>query len=711
MQGIKWNPRDLNHHSVFKQAKKHILSGQNHAYYFISPVPYDELDTLCSRARNCHNEDEFFAERATNHSLRKWMICCEAEFQETGGSLVYLLSRCYFELEPMGEEHRRGLESLISLLFVEDASHSISTIRILLEHFSNDQAYWGKPIYAPNVVDWLDRQGIHQRFLGQDTRCMPRIQQLNHTYAGRFQAIGTDLIHRAETDEVLRHVLAGTSVIVLGCAGTGKSGCLQEVIQALEKQGVPYLALSLDKSQPAQLSDQYGRLLGLPDSPVATLFRVAGEQRCVLIFDQLDALRWTNSRTSSMLDVCKAMIQQVKEFNQWESGQISCIFAVRSFDYETDLGLQNLLKSSTNTRENQIPWEKVTIGPLSDADVQEIIGEVYPRLSLRLKKLLRTPSNLYVWSRIAGEEKSNFTSLFQLMNAWWKQILSECCDMGVDATAAADCRDQVAAYMRNRETLFAPALLFRDSTPLNALVSCGMLKKDGESVCFSHQSFLDYALVVDDLNRVFQGKHLSSLIGDMDKQTPDVRYQLLMLLQYLSEVDEHMFLEECQDLLEAPDIRYYFRCCAFEVFGQLPAPNQKHWKLLTAYFKETEWRPQIIRTVFWGHPTFIRLLAEQCPCYPWHEQEGRNLLKSIVQADPELAWTILQNASSMTVNELFDIVRISTMPSTQIFSLRIQLLIDHAGVLLCDFALYDLLAHDYDQAVPVMKVWLTLEPV
>ena len=358
----KWNPRDLNHHSVFKQAKKHILSGQNHAYYFISPLPYDELDTLCSRARNCHNADEFFAERATNHSLRKWMICCEAEFQETGGSLVYLLSRCYFELEPMGEEHRRGLESLISLLFVEDASHSISTIRILLEHFSNDQAYWGKPIYAPNVVDWLDRQGIHQRFLGQDTRCMPRIQQLNHTYAGRFQAIGTDLIHRAETDEVLRHVLAGTSVIVLGCAGTGKSGCLQEVIQALEKQGVPYLALSLDKSQPAQLSDQYGRLLGLPDSPVATLFRVAGEQRCVLIFDQLDALRWTNSRTSSMLDVCKAMIQQVKEFNQWESGQISCIFAVRSFDYETDLGLQNLLKSSTNTRENQIPWVKLPLG-------------------------------------------------------------------------------------------------------------------------------------------------------------------------------------------------------------------------------------------------------------------------------------------------------------------------------------------------------------
>ncbi|WP_325228183.1 hypothetical protein [Oscillibacter sp.] len=44
----------------------------------------------------------------------------------------------------MGEERQRGLESLISLLFIEDASHPAATIRILLEHFSNSQAYWGK---------------------------------------------------------------------------------------------------------------------------------------------------------------------------------------------------------------------------------------------------------------------------------------------------------------------------------------------------------------------------------------------------------------------------------------------------------------------------------------------------------------------------------------------------------------------------------------
>ena len=61
----------------------------------------------------------------------------------------------------------------------------------------------------------------------------------------------------------------------------------------------------------------------------------------------------------------------------------------------------------------------------------------------------------------------------------------------------------------------------------------------------------------------------------MDKQTPDTRYQLLMLLQYLSEFDCKMFLEVCRELLETPNIRYYFRCCAIEVLGQCINPDIK----------------------------------------------------------------------------------------------------------------------------------------
>jgi hypothetical protein len=256
-----------------------------------------------------------------------------------------------------------------------------------------------------------------------------------------------------------------------------------------------------------------------------------------------------------------------------------------------------------------------------------------------------------------------------------------------------------------------PILLFPDQRPIDALISCGMLRKVEKTVCFCHQSFLDYSLVVDNLNQIFQGERLSALIGGMDRQTPDVRYQLLMLMQYLSETDEGKFLEACRDLLEAPNIRYYFRCCAFEVLGQVPNPNRKHWELLSNYFEKPEWHSQIIRTIFLGHPPFIQLLADQCLCYPWNKPEGRDFLRSIVQTDPELVWTILQNVGTgtMQADELYDIVEVCTAPTTQIFSFRIQLLIDNTNLLLHDFALYDLIEHGYIQAVSVMKTWVALE--
>ena len=154
-----------------------------------------------------------------------------------------------------------------------------------------------------------------------------------------------------------------------------------------------------------------------------------------------------------MLDVCKAMLRQIQQFNHLERGQISCIFAVRSFDYETDWGLQRLLKPSTKDEENQILWEEVRIGALSEEDVQNIVGEIYPKLSLRLRTLLRVPSDLYVWTRIKDDTRNTVTTLFQLMDKWWNQILSECRMMEVDANSAVECRDRVAEYMRSRETL------------------------------------------------------------------------------------------------------------------------------------------------------------------------------------------------------------------------------------------------------------------
>ena len=309
----KWRPSDLTRHRVFQTAKNHILRDPNNVYCFISPIPYDELDALCEWARTCGSAANFSGQ-ISNPPLRNWFTVCKDKFGCDGEPLVHLLSRCYFELMPNGEEMRRDIESRIDLLFVSRLPKDAESIRILLEKYANDTCLCDKPIIALDVIHWLEEKGYHQRSLQQDGRCLARIQELNRSYEDHFQPINGALFHRQETDQLLAQLEEGSSVILEGNAGSGKSGCTKELLQRLAHRGVPYLALSLDRDKPEQSVDQFGVSLGLPDSPVAALHRVSGGRTCVLILDQLDALRWTNYRTSTMLDVCKGMLHQALHF-------------------------------------------------------------------------------------------------------------------------------------------------------------------------------------------------------------------------------------------------------------------------------------------------------------------------------------------------------------------------------------------------------------
>ena len=203
----------------------------------------------------------------------------------------------------------RELESRIALLFVQESSETPAAIRILLENYANDSRRWSKPIIAPDVIAWLQKEGYHQRALIHDERSLSHIRELNRLYQESFHPVGASLFPRKESRIILENIYKGNSVIVLGKAGSGKSGCIHGVVRALESEGVPHLVLPLDKHRPVAISDKYGQTLGLIDSPVSSLYRLAGGRPCVLIFDQLDALRWINMGTSKSLDICKEMIR------------------------------------------------------------------------------------------------------------------------------------------------------------------------------------------------------------------------------------------------------------------------------------------------------------------------------------------------------------------------------------------------------------------
>ena len=92
--------------------------------------------------------------------------------------------------------------------------------------------------------------GVHIRNYRFDDKVLSRINCLNEVYWGIYQPIGGQLIHRTATDSIIEQIKKGNSVILHGKAGSGKSGCIQEVINFLKASGVLYLSIKLDKTPP-----------------------------------------------------------------------------------------------------------------------------------------------------------------------------------------------------------------------------------------------------------------------------------------------------------------------------------------------------------------------------------------------------------------------------------------------------------------------------
>lgn len=279
-----WSVSDLRKYDVFNRAKRIVLGDKNNYYYFISPLQYDELDELCKRARTNSSPEEFVNYQLTNVTIRKMFNDCATEFgfdknnPDELKQLVFVLAHCFFEQYASGTESEQDLEEHIGLFFTGKAA----TARSLLEQYANDTGSYGIKITAKDIVDYLEQHDIHIRNYGHDERILGKIRTLNEVHWDAYHAIFDNLVHRSASDELIMHIQTGESAILHGKAGSGKSGCLQELINYLNKNHILYLSLKLDKHTPICSADAYGKHLGLPESPIHCLATMAaGKKLCV----------------------------------------------------------------------------------------------------------------------------------------------------------------------------------------------------------------------------------------------------------------------------------------------------------------------------------------------------------------------------------------------------------------------------------------------
>ena len=667
-----WSIADLKRYEVFSRAKQIILGGDGQEYFFISPLQYQQLDELCKRARTNASAREFVDYQLTSTLLKERFKACAKEFElnidnpEELQQLVYLLAHCHFEQCSTGIEADRELDGRISCTF----SGKAETVRCLLEQYANENGRFGIKIIAQDVVSCLADKGYLLRSRSFDERILPRVNTINRTKWGVYHPVCDRLLHRSATDEVIRIVQTGDSAIIHGKAGSGKSGCLQEFINYLNEEHIPYLALKLDKFPPTESADEYGRRLGLPESPVYCLSKMASGKSCVLIMDQLDALRWTNSHSADALAVCKEMIMQTESINRLSEGKISVVFATRTFDLENDRGLRDLFDQGETKQTDAMQWEKVSISFFTPEDVVCAIGEEYKSLYPRLQKVLLVPSSLYVWSMLKHtRDRSSISTTYELMKKWWEEILKQCEEADISHEYAIACRDGVVHCMERQGTLCVPDAILSDyRKAVDVFVSSGLLTyNDGGGVSFTHQSFLDYFISSDFGKRICNGEELAQLVGKPDDQTPFIRYRLLTVLQSLMESNQPMFVKQSKKLLESGGIRYYFKCAVFEVAGQCGEPCPELFNLVDQYRCLPKWRNNVNRSVFIGHPQYVtQLLSEQ---KDWFTEEELSLLKSVsdkvpdfvtdklrpfalqdLERDEKIHWTLCFDASADSEN-------------------------------------------------------------
>lgn len=652
-----WSVAALAQHHVFENAKAHIQRSENNEYHFISPLPYRELDELCDRARRNHSPDAFIDYQVTNDVQRALLRDIEKQLnlsckiQAERSQLVYILSRCYFEQVNRTLSSIEDAENLTSATFCGNAQAA----RILLENYVNDRGCFGKVLSPHDIASFMAQNGYPLRDYGRDANVLQQIQVVNSDYWDTLTPINDVLLPRDSANMAIQYLQSGTSVILHGKAGSGKSGCAELISNRLLEMGIPFLRLKLDKRPPQNTAEQYGKTLGLPDSPVRCLERIAGKQNCVLILDQLDALRWTVVHSPTALAVCKEMVSQVGLANREHHAHISIVFVVRSFDYEHEPHIRKLFSEDPAYGIN---WEQIEVGLFSNDEVASIVGARYPTLSAKTKHLLRTPSSLFVWQQLEeSQQVQTITSANSLMEHWWRQILSRCEEKSISIAEMDRFVQKIACDMGTGGRFFLPRrLMAGDEKFISALISEGLLLDSPSKVAFAHQTYLDYFVVNYQLSQVLSGTPLVTILGARDTQTPNLRYRLMALLQEMCSEDDALFVGQSEETLRSDNVRFYYQCVVFDALSQQTEPSEKLCKFAEKWLNHPDWHDYCYRIVYLGNVPYIRhLLALKRGDFL--SDENLSLLRSINEKAPDYLAEILEPLcfqNEQTDRKIFD---------------------------------------------------------
>ncbi len=629
-----WTWSSLNKYKIFEKWRIHLDSSNNNYIALQSPLSFIAFEDLIKRANNTNGNPKDFYEfqikgsgKEIQNSYKKYCEIMKLNINDEGdiAKSISYLKRSKIE-QKIDENFKNDILDRISIYFLGDRN---IIYNLLLDLIENGNIY-AKKIDNIYLNKFFNSNNILRRDLSNDNRIFPTIQKLNDEYKNSYYWIDNKIIERKELDECINEINNGNSIVISGKAGYGKSGVTNQLINYLEEENIVYLAIKLDKKVPTGNAEMWSKELGFSTSVSYCLDCISKNEKAVLILDQLDALRWTNSHSRDSVDICCELLNDIKKINSDRKEKISIVLVCRDYDLENDNGIRKIVNDISRqlNDDHKEKWIRIKIDELEEEKIQNVVGETYRSLNLKLKNLLKVPSNLYIWTKL--KEKEDMNDIFTtgtLINKWWKQIEKESTKFDIRIQDLINARDEIVDKMRNFNKISISCRHLKiDNNILDFLHSQEfIIKLENEIISFSHQSILDFYLVENMIDRYLNGEELINLIGTKKQQVPNKRYQVQMFLQELIIEDTGKFVKAVEYIRDNDDIRSYIKYVIYEVLGQVCDIDYNISEFILKNYNDE----RFINIVFKNHKSYIDFLIKNNVFDKWMK-EDKTITKAIV---------------------------------------------------------------------------------
>ena len=627
-----WSLADLNQKGILNSWRRHLERDPKVKVALVSPLPFTSFSDLIYRAKT--NDDvRYFIEYQVETSsvvsnlLNNYINYLGFSKEKDILKIINFLSRTVIRQDP-SPENEEFIKDMISQYFIGDAASIKSKfINLILQG-----EIYGRWLSFQDLEKFIKNEKIEFRNLARDDRIIPRINILNDEYKNSFRTLKSGTKIRTQLDECKKYIREGKSIIIHGKAGNGKSGLTENIIDWCNKNNILHLDLKLDCYMPNGTAQKWGEDLGFPASISYCMNAVSREESAVLILDQLDALRWTARNSNISLATCLELIQEIQNLNLERENKISIIFVCRTYDLENDDGIKSLFEKES--RNNTETWQRVEVNELMENEVEEILGNKYHSYPKKLKQLLKTPSNLYIWEQINNkEEYYQITSTYNLVDKWWRDLSEKCHVANLIEDNLSNLKEKlVKLFSDTGETIFSKKRLPGNERALRYLISQGMLTKRSNIVYFVHQSFLDCFVAERMILDYYTNSDVNDILGNKTQQNPTRRYQFQIFLQSLLEESEKDFLNFGTRLIKSDNVRFNFKYVFFEILGSIQEPSKNILNYIAELIQETEYRNHLCQTVISGHQLYVNFLVEEGIFKKWLDENRIlviNLLSSI----------------------------------------------------------------------------------